>query len=304
MHIRLLSRVFALLPAFCLTASMLAAQPARAADAATVTVGGKNFTEQVLLAQITTALLQAKGFNVVKKDGMGSTVLRQAQENGQIDVYWEYTGTSLITYNKVTDHLTPAETYARVKQLDAAKGLVWLDASKANDTYGLAMNRDEAAKLGIASISDLAKALGAGKDLSFACNSEFYARPDGLKPLQQAYGFSFSPSQIKRMDSGLTYQALKDKQVQVALVFTTDGRVPAFNFITLRDDKNFFPAYALTPVIRKATLDANPTLGPILNSISAKLDDKTMARLNAEVDVSKKSVDDVASEFLKSSGLM
>jgi osmoprotectant transport system substrate-binding protein len=166
------------------------------------------------------------------------------------------------------------------------------------------MNRDEAAKLGIATISDLAKALGAGKDLTFACNSEFYARPDGLKPLQQAYGFSFSPSQIKRMDSGLTYQALKDRQVQVALVFTTDGRVPAFNFITLRDDKNFFPAYALTPVIRKATLDANPTLGPILNSISAKLDDKTMARLNAEVDVSKKSVDDVASEFLKSSGLM
>jgi osmoprotectant transport system substrate-binding protein len=304
MHIRLLSRVFALLPAFCLTAGMLAAQPARAADAVTVTVGGKNFTEQVLLAQITTALLQAKGFNVVKKDGMGSTVLRQAQENGQIDVYWEYTGTSLITYNKVTDHLTPAETYTRVKQLDAAKGLVWLDASKANDTYGLAMNRDEAAKLGIATISDLAKALGAGKDLTFACNSEFYARPDGLKPLQQAYGFSFSPAQIKRMDSGLTYQALKDKQVQVALVFTTDGRVPAFNFITLRDDKNFFPAYALTPVIRKATLDANPKLGPILNSISAKLDDKTMARLNAEVDVSKKSVDDVASEFLKSSGLM
>jgi osmoprotectant transport system substrate-binding protein len=304
MLIRLLSRVFALFPAFCLTAGMLAVQPVRAADAATVTVGGKNFTEQVLLAQITTALLQAKGFTVVKKDGMGSTVLRQAQENGQIDVYWEYTGTSLITYNKVTEHLNPAETYARVKQLDAAKGLVWLEPSKANDTYGLAMNRDEAAKLGIATMSDLAKALNAGKDLSFACNSEFYARPDGLKPLQQAYGFSFSPAQIKRMDSGLTYQALKDKQVQVALVFTTDGRVPAFNFVTLRDDKGFFPAYALTPVIRKATLDANPTLGPILNSISAKLDDKTMARLNAEVDVSKKSVDDVASEFLKSSGLM
>ncbi|MGV7244816.1 glycine betaine ABC transporter substrate-binding protein [uncultured Caballeronia sp.] len=304
MHIRLLSRALALLPALCVAAGLLAVQPARAADAATVTVGGKNFTEQVLLAQITTALLQAKGFNVVKKDGMGSTVLRQAQENGQIDVYWEYTGTSLITYNKVTEHLTPAETYTRVKQLDAAKGIVWLDASKANDTYGLAMNRDEAAKLGITTISDLAKALSAGKDLTFACNSEFYARPDGLKPLQQAYGFSFSPAQIKRMDSGLTYQALKDKQVQVALVFTTDGRVPAFNFVTLRDDKGFFPAYALTPVIRKATLDANPKLGPILNSISAKLDDKTMARLNAEVDVSKKSVDDVASEFLKSSGLM
>ena len=106
------------------------------------------------------------------------------------------------------------------------------------------------------------------------------------------------------MDSGLTYQALKDRQVDLALVFTTDGRVPAFNFIVLRDDKGFFPAYALTPVIRKETLDANPKLAGILNALSAKLDDKTMARLNAEVDVSKKSVDDVATEFLKSSGLI
>jgi osmoprotectant transport system substrate-binding protein len=191
-----------------------------------------------------------------------------------------------------------------VKELDAKKGLVWLDPSKANNTYGLAMNRDEAAKLGIVSLSDLSKALKGGKELTFACNSEFYARPDGLKPLQQAYGFSFSPSQVKRMDSGLTYQALKDRQVDLALVFTTDGRVPAFNFIVLRDDKGFFPAYALTPVIRKETLDANPKLAGILNALSAKLDDQTMARLNAEVDVSKKSVDDVATEFLKSSGLI
>jgi osmoprotectant transport system substrate-binding protein len=87
-------------------------QSARAAS--TITVGGKNFTEQVLLAEMTTQLLQAKGFTVVKKDGMGSTVLRQAQENGQVDMYWEYTGTSLITYNKVTDKLDPQQTYARV----------------------------------------------------------------------------------------------------------------------------------------------------------------------------------------------
>jgi len=281
-----------------------AAFASMSAGAATITVGGKNFTEQVLMAQMTTALLEAKGFTVVKKDGMGSSVLREAQENGQIDVYWEYTGTSLITYNKVTEHLNPAQTYQRVKELDAKKGLVWLDPSKANNTYGLAMNRDEAAKLGIVTLSDLSKALNSGKELTFACNSEFYARPDGLKPLQQAYGFSFSPSQVKRMDSGLTYQALKDRQVDLALVFTTDGRVPAFNFIVLRDDKGFFPAYALTPVIRKETLDANPKLAGILNALSAKLDDQTMARLNAEVDVSKKSVDDVAAGFLKSSGLI
>jgi osmoprotectant transport system substrate-binding protein len=92
--------------------------------------------------------------------------------------------------------------------------------------------------------------------------------------------------------------------VDIALVFATDGRVPAFHFVILKDDKGYFPAYALTPVIRKATLDANPTLGPILNSLSAKLDAPTMARLNASVDVSKKSFSDVAHEFLKQSGLI
>ncbi|HYS63449.1 MAG TPA: glycine betaine ABC transporter substrate-binding protein, partial [Paraburkholderia sp.] len=103
--------------------------------AADVVVGGKNFTEQQLLAEMTTELLQAKGFTVTKKDGMGSAVLRQAQESGQVDVYWEYTGTSLITYNKINDRLSPEETYKKVKELDAAKGLVWLDPSRANNTY-------------------------------------------------------------------------------------------------------------------------------------------------------------------------
>ncbi|SAK83533.1 glycine/betaine ABC transporter substrate-binding protein [Caballeronia pedi] len=274
------------------------------ASAASVVVGGKNFTEQQLMAEMTTRYLEAKGFTVTKKDGMGSAVLRQAQENGQVDVYWEYTGTSLITYNKVNDRLSPDDTYKKVKELDAAKGLVWLNPSKANNTYAFAMNQDEAKKLGIVTMSDLAKAIKDGKELTFACNSEFYARPDGLRPLQKQYGFEFSQGDVKRMDTGLTYQALKDRQVNVALVFATDGRVPAFNFVLLKDDKGYFPSYALTPVIRKATLDANPTLGPLLNALSAKLDASTMARLNASVDVQKKSFSDVANQFLKESGLI
>ena len=275
-----------------------------AASAASVVVGGKNFTEQQLMAEMTARYLEAKGFTVTKKDGMGSAVLRQAQENGQVDVYWEYTGTSLITYNKVNERLSPDDTYKKVKELDAAKGLVWLNPSKANNTYAFAMNQDEAKKLGIVTMSDLAKAIKDGKELTFACNSEFYARPDGLRPLQKQYGFEFSQGDVKRMDTGLTYQALKDRQVNVALVFATDGRVPAFNFVLLKDDKGYFPSYALTPVIRKATLDANPTLGPLLNALSAKLDASTMARLNASVDVQKKSFSDVANQFLKESGLI
>src|SRR5689334_19754644 len=98
-----------------------------AASAETIVVGGKNFTEQQLMSEMTTQLLRSKGFTVDKRAGLGSAPLRQAQEAGQIDVYWEYTGTSLITYNKVTDKLDPAATYAKVKELDAAKGLVWLN---------------------------------------------------------------------------------------------------------------------------------------------------------------------------------
>ena len=151
---------------------------------------------------------------------------------------------------------------------------------------------------------DLARVINGGKDLTFACNSEFYVRPDGLHPLEKDYGFHFSQGDIKRMDTGLTYQALKDRQVNVALVFATDGRIPAFNFVVLKDNKDYFPSYAMTPVIRKATLDANPTLGPLLNALSAKLDAPTMASLNASVDVQKKSFSDVAETFLKSTGLI
>jgi osmoprotectant transport system substrate-binding protein len=292
------TRIFAYLAgsALTITASLAAAQ--------NIVVGGKNFTEQQLMSQMTAQLLKAKGFNVDVKAGMGSAVLRQAQESGQIDVYWEYTGTSLITYNKISERMSAADTYAKVKELDAAKGLVWLNPSKANNTYGLAMNQDDAKKQGIATISDLAAKVKGGAKLTFASNAEFYARPDGLKPLEQTYGFEFPRENVKRMDTGLVYQALKEHQVDIGLVFATDGRIPAFSFVMLKDDKNYFPNYALTPVVRKQVLDANPKLAEYLNALSAKLDDATMARLNASVDVDKKTVEDVAATFLKQQGLV
>jgi osmoprotectant transport system substrate-binding protein len=269
-----------------------------------VVVGGKNFTEQQLMAEMTSQLLSAKGFKADKRAGMGSAVLRQAQENGQVDVYWEYTGTSLITYNKISDKLSPEETYKRVKDMDGQKGLVWLNPSRANNTYALVMNRDVAEKNGIKSISDLAGKVSGGNKMSFASNAEFAERPDGLKPLEEVYKFEFGRANVKRMDSGLTYSALKERQVDVALAFATDGRIPAFNFVVLKDDKNFFPAYALTPVARKQALDASPKLADLLNGLSAKLDDNTMAKLNASVDVEKKSVEEVSANFLKSNGLI
>lgn len=269
-----------------------------------IVVGGKNFTEQQIVAEMTARYLTAKGLTVDKRVGLGTAALRQAQEAGQVDVYWEYTGTSLITFNKVSDKLDAAATYARVKQLDAAKGLVWLNPSRANNTYALAMRRKDAADKGITSLSDLAGKLTGGARMKFGCNAEFYARPDGLAPLEKAYGFQFGRENVVRMDTGLVYQALRDSQVDVGLVFATDGRIPAFDFLVLKDDKGFFPNYAMTPVVRKAVLDREPKLADLLNALSAKLDDTTMAQLNAAVDVDKKTVEDVAAGFLKQQGLV
>jgi osmoprotectant transport system substrate-binding protein len=274
------------------------------AAAQTLVVGGKNFTEQQIMAEMTTQLLTAKGFKIDKRAGLGTAPLRQALEAGQVDLYWEYTGTSLINFNKITDKLDAAATYAKVKELDGAKGLVWLNPSKANNTYGLAMRKADAAAKGIKSLSDLAAKVKGGQAMKFGCNAEFYARADGLAPMQAAYAFEFGRENVVRMDTGLVYAALKDSQVDVGLVFATDGRIPAFDFVVLTDDKGFFPAYAMTPVVRKETLDKNPKLADLLNGLSARLDDATMAKLNATVDVEKKTIEDVAATFLKSQGLI
>ena len=277
------------------------------AGAQEIVVGGKNFTEQQIMAEMTAQLLRAKGYEVEKNAGMGSSVLRAAQENGQIDVYWEYTGTGLIVHNGVDvppGEMSSEEIYNKVKEMDAEKGLVWLEPSDANNTYALAMQAQEAEQMGIQSLSDLAQAINDGKELVFASNAEFYAREDGLRPLQETYGFRFPRPQIKRMDSGLTYQALNEGQVDIALVFATDGRIPAFNFKVLEDDKQFFPAYALTPVVREQTLAQHPELADILNQLASKLDDETMARLNAQVDVERRSIENVSESFLREQGLI
>ncbi len=130
-----------------------------------------------------------------------------------------------------------------------------------------------------------------------AVNAEFPKRPDGLPGLEKAYGFKTTRADLKAMDSGLTYQALKDGQVDIALVFATDGRIKAFDFRVLKDDKEFFPNYAIVPVVRTDTLEANPGLPGPLNALSAKLTDAVMQQLNAEVDVDKKSIEDVAARL-------
>lgn len=293
------------LPARILAVAAIAAAWAVPVQAKPIVVGGKNFTEQLLLTEITAQLLAKKGFEIEKRDGLGSQVLRDAQVNGQVDVYWEYTGTSLVTYNKVNERLDAKDTYERVKALDAELGLTWLKPSAANNTYALAVRQENPKTDAIKTLSDLAGVFNAGKDKPvIAVNAEFPGRPDGLPGLQSTYGFKTSRANLRSMDSGLTYQALKDGQVDVALVFATDGRIQGFKFRVLTDDKGFFPNYAAVPVVRTEVLKANPKLEEALEALSAKLDDEVLQGLNAKVDVEKASIPDVAKEFLATAGLV
>lgn len=275
------------------------------ASAATLVIGGKGFTEQLLLAEITGQYLTANGYDVKLKTGMGTSLVRKALENKQVDLYWEYTGTAFLNFhkNKFT-HQPAAEIYKSVKAEDAPLNIVWLNPSAANDTYALAVRQNDPKTKGMKTLEDLAAKLNSGETLTLGCNIEFYKRDDGLKPLQKAYGFAFPRSDVKRMDTGLVYKALKDGNVDVGLVFATDGRIPAFHFTVLKDTKNFFPAYAITPTVRKETLDANPKLAGYLNKLSSLFDDATMSALNAKVDVDKQSVTEVAKGFLKANGLL
>lgn len=273
---------------------------------AQITVGGKNFTEQLLLAEMTTQYLDAKGYDVDKRDGMGSTVLRRAQLNGQVDLYWEYVGTSLIVYNKVEGgaKMSPGKAYEKVKELDAEKGLVWLDPTDANNTYALAMREEHAEELGIETLSGLVNYVKNEEMLSLATDSEWAGRPDGLPGFQDHYDVRWPRSEVRRMQAGLIYKALDQGEIEVGLVFATDGRIAAFDFRVLEDDKNFFPNYAITPVVRKDILDENPKLRMHLNKMGATLDDSTMQRLNKMVDVQKKTIENVAEMYLKEQDLI
>jgi osmoprotectant transport system substrate-binding protein len=166
------------------------------------------------------------------------------------------------------------------------------------------MRAKQADKLGIETIGDLKQRVREKGDLTLAVNSEFAGRPDGLPGLQQSYDFRFSRANVKRMQTGLIYSALKEGEVDVGVVFATDGRIAAFDFTVLDDNKNFFPNYALTPVVRKETLEQYPKLEEHLNELGSRLDDETMRELNKRVDVEKKTVETVATEFLKSQGLL
>ena len=273
-----------------------------------VTIGGKNFTEQYLLPEMAKILLEKEGFEVKVKTGLSTALARKALEQGEIDFYYEYTGTAYTTFYKQKDPAVmnnPEEVYEWVKKKDVGKGLLWLDPVQFNNTYTLMMNKAQAEALGIKSISDLAGYVKENKDkLIFAIGTEFWERPDGFRKLARVYGLKVPFANIKKMSLGLAYKALKETQVNVGMGFATDGRIAAFKFVNLDDDRKFFPVYNPAPVIRKEVIKKYPEISAILKPLADNLTNADMQELNKRVDVGHEAEAKVALDWLETKGLL
>ncbi len=273
----------------------------------TIKIGSKEFTEQLLLGKITVIALEDAGFQVEDKTGVaGSDKVRLALENGDFSMYWEYTGTAWLSQLQHDDPITdPQEAYEKVRDEDANNGLTWLQYAPLNNTYTLMMRRADSEELGIKTISDLAEYVNSNPgELRVAIDHEFSIRPDGYPGVQEHYGFTQSEDEIKIMDLGIMYKTLKEGQVDVAMGFATDGRIPAYDLVNLEDDKAFFPVYNAAPVVRSEVLESNPEIEGILQKIAVLLDTEAMMKLNYEVDINEREPEEVAREWLQSEGLI
>lgn len=280
------------------------------AHAAPLVVATKSFTEQHILSALTVQYLQKKGFQVRPQTNIATVISRNAMINKQVDMTWEYTGTSLIIFNHINKRMSAQETYDTVKRLDAKHGLVWLNPANMNNTYAFAMQRKRAEAEHITTMSQMVAKIeeirktNPKKNWLLGLGLEFAGRSDGMKPLQEAYGMELDRPQIRQMDPGLVYNAIRDGFVDAGLVYTTDGRLKGFDLKTLEDDKGFFPSYAVTPVVRKDTLEANPGLEEALNTLSGLLNNEVIISLNAKVDIDHQTPQQVARDFLQEKGLL
>ncbi|MGY3067635.1 glycine betaine ABC transporter substrate-binding protein [Pantoea agglomerans] len=291
-----------------LAATLLLSQTAQAA--APLVMATKSFTEQHILSAMTVLWLQKKGFEVVPKRNIATTIGRNALLNKQIDMVWEYTGTSLIIFNHINQPMSSQQAYETVKKLDARLGLVWLNPAPMNNTYAFAMTRERAEKEGISTMSQLVAKIEQVRKTDpdhnwrLGLDLEFSGRSDGMKPLQKTYNLTLDRPQIRQMDPGLVYNAIRDGFVDAGLIYTTDGRVKGFNMKVLEDDKHFFPSYNVTPVVRQDVLASHPGLDTALNQLSAQITDEAITELNKRVDIDHQSPETVARDFLKSKNML
>ncbi len=262
----------------------------------TIRIGSKDFTEELIIAEVYAQALEARGLQVQRKLNLGSTQIAMAAlQKGEIDLYPEYTGTALLDVLKFPVMHDPQAIYTTVaKQYEERYNLRWLNPAPMNDSQGLATTAQISRKYHIETLSQLSKAAPL---LRLGAIPEFVRRPDALPGLQKYYG-GFQFKDVKLFDIGLKYKALLSGQVDVVPAFTTEGLLEANHLVLFKDDRRFWPAYQVAPVIRQAALRAHPQIAATLNSIAPLFTDETMRRLNYEVDGRKREPADVAAEFL------
>ena len=286
-----------------------------------ITIGAKNFTEQVVLGELVAQEIEAvSGQRVDRRFYLaGSYLCQQALVSGRIDGYVEYTGTALTAILK--QPLPP------VGQRDAASVLGTIRAiyrSKYGvevgqglgfeDTFAMVVRGEEAKQLGLKTISDVAALQNPKSQIRDMGQSdpdgierlgvgyEFEERPDGLKGLTAAYGLKFK-GEPRVMDLGLLYRALAAKQVDMVAGNSTDGPIRALGFVVLEDNKHYFPPYEAVPLMREDSLKQHPEIQVALDRLAGKVSATEVQAMNDAVDAKHRDVGDVVREFRKAKRL-
>ena len=286
----------------CLIIASLLGWSAGCGDERPITVGSKNFTEQVILGEIVAQHLEHRlGRRVIRKLNLGGTLLaHQALVRGDIDVYPEYTGTALAAVLKLPPAREPAASLDSVrKEYDRRFGIRWLEPLGFNNTFAMVIRGEDARTHHITTLSEAAGyragwVLGAGY--------EFQQREDGLGGLLTTYRLPVKGSP-KTMDLGLLYQALEQRQVDMVAANATDGRLSAADVLVLRDDKEYFPPYDCVLAVRTEILADRPAVQQALAELAGRFSDVGMRRLNYQIDGEHRPVQEVAREFLRNQGL-
>ncbi len=270
-----------------------------------ITIGSKNFTEQLILGELYAQALEAKGYTVERKLNLGSEqIADRALLSGQIDMYPEYTGTMLQAILKSdAKPKTPEETYEVVKEAYAKRNpsITLLESAPFNNNFGIVVTREAAEQYNLKTIEDVAKN---AQNLVFASYGEFEDRGDARPNVEANYPGFANFKQTRIVNSlGLRYAALESGDADVGVGFLTDGQLTSENLVVVEDTKGIWPYYYPTPAIRAEYLEQCPEAATILNSVSEKLTLENMQELNGLVDLEREDPADVASDFLKEQGL-
>ncbi len=268
----------------------------------TINIATKPMTEGYILGQMLTELIEQDTdlkVNITNGVGGGTSNIHPAIVKGEFDLYPEYTGTSWEAVLKKEASYDESKFDELQKEYKEKYNLEYVNLYGFNNTYGLAVNKDIAEKYNLKTYSDLAKV---SNNLIFGAEYDFFEREDGYKELQKVYNIDFKKK--IDMDIGLKYQAMKDKKIDVMVIFTTDGQLAVSDVIVLEDDKKMYPSYRAGTVVRSEILSEYPELKPVLEKLNNILDDKTMADLNYQVESEGKKPEDVAREYLQEKGLL